>query len=125
MQTSGPKLKAARAEIEALLKRYDIAGVVVLHEPGFGEQFWFLHPAYSKLTGDFPVFRLRSKVSDYGGDRAAQKADLEATGNMARLLADMLGGVELNFINLADWVDERLGLEHVDKEFTPDKPKAH
>lgn len=42
-----PKLKEARAKIEAILKEADIAGVVVLHEVSHTEFFMVVDPSYS------------------------------------------------------------------------------
>lgn len=120
------KLKEARAEIEAILIRYDIAGHVVLHEPGFGEVFSHLTPSYSNVTGELPVVRLRSKAADYGGDKDAQRRDLEATANMMAILAELLGRAALSFIDLSNWVNKHTGAEHDEGTFTPDPdPDLH
>jgi hypothetical protein len=90
------KLIQARAEIEAILTKHDIAGHVILHNaPGESEIFLRLTPSYSKLreipAGSHGVtFRLVSDTADYGGDTVAQARDLAATANMVRSFADLL-----------------------------------
>lgn len=118
-EDSSARLKQARAEIEACLKRYDIAGHVVLHEPGFGEVFTYLTPTYSKISGTFPTIRFRSKASDYGGDKEAQRRDLEATANMTSIMAALIGQAALWFIDLDAVVNGKTGAEHSEGRFTP------
>lgn len=44
-----PKLRQAMEEIKAVLKKHDIAGVVVLHSPGYGEHYTKLSTSYSAI----------------------------------------------------------------------------
>jgi hypothetical protein len=64
------RLKIARVEIEAVLKKHDLSGVVVLHTPGMAEFFYDIQPSYSCVWLDeaVPMLRIKSKVADYGGD---------------------------------------------------------
>src|SRR4051812_48517964 len=95
------KLIAARAEIELILKKHDIAGWVVLHNaPGEMEVFSHLEPSYSILRpqivdGGMAV-RVLSKLSDYGGDTKRQQHDQAATANMVHGFAQMLGLTAMN-----------------------------
>lgn len=125
MDATQKKLKAARAEIEAMFKRHDIAGFVALHAPGWGEEFWNIWPSYSILIGDFPAIRIKSKAADYGGDTAKQRADQEHTAQMVHAIATALDGCALQFVELADILNGRLGAEHVDKGFLPDPSKMN
>lgn len=112
------KLLAVRAEIEALCKRYDIAGVCVLHTPGFVEVYSHLTPSYSKLQvlpqddGHDLAIRLRSQLADYNGDKAAQQRDLEATAGMVRSLGEALGLNGYYMLQLSKDVDEKVGAQH-------------
>ena len=125
-KTSSPKLKAVRAEIEALLKKHDVAGHVVLHTPGFGEVFAHLTPSYSKISGLLPTIRIRSKAEDYGGDREAQRRHLEATANMVSTMATLLGQAALAFIDLSTVINTKTGAVHTDGKFTQDPdPDLH
>ncbi len=110
------KLLAARAKIEDVLKEYDIAAHVLLHAPGFVEVFSRYDPSYSRLTvtevgGDLMV-RLRSKLVDYGGDKAAQKRDLEATAGMLASFAEVMRNETGAMVSLSEYVNRVLGAEH-------------
>jgi hypothetical protein len=119
------KLKTARAEIEAVLKRHDVAGFVTLHAPGWAEEFWNIWPSYSILIGDFPAIRIKSKAADYGGDTAKQRADQANTAQMIHSLAVAMGGCGMQFLELANDLNAKLGAEHVDKGFFPDPSKSN
>jgi hypothetical protein len=119
------KLKAARAEIEAVLKRHDIAGFVTLHAPGWGETFWNIWPSHSILAGDFPAIRIKSKLADHGGDSAKQRESQAQTAQMIHSIATSMGGCAMQFLDLADILNSKLGAEHVDKAFMPDPSKSN
>lgn len=124
MDPAQKKLKDARAEIEAVLKKHDIAGFITLHAPGWAEEFWNIWPSYSILTGDFPAIRIKSKAADYPSPEA-QRADQQNTAQMIHSLAQALGGCALQFMELAEVLNARLGAEHVDKGFHPDPSKLN
>lgn len=113
-----PKLIAARAEIEEIVRRHDIAAHVILHNaPDQSEVFMRLTPRYSRLQelgsereGTF--YRLRSKLADYGGDAAAQARDLAATANMVHSLAMHLGTCAMPMLQLADQVNHATAAIH-------------
>lgn len=81
--------------IRAILKEEDIAGYVVLHEPGHSEYFLGFDPSWSVVQlerdedGNVGI-RLRSKLEEYGGDKDRQKRDLEASLNMLHHLEHQL-----------------------------------
>lgn len=112
------KLIQARAEIEEILRRHDIAGYVVLHNaPDQSEVFMRLTPGYSRLVevaadAGGTMYRLRSKLADYGGDVEAQRRDLEATANMVHSLAMHLGTGAMPMLRLADQVNRSTGATH-------------
>lgn len=123
MSPEQKKLKDARAEIEAVLKRHDIAGFVTLHGPGWGEVFWNIWPSHSILVGDFPAIRIKSTLAEYGGDAKKQRDDQAQTAQMVHHLATSMGGCALQFLQLANLLNTKLGAEHVDKGFLPDPSK--
>lgn len=125
MDRTQKKLKKARAEIEAVLKRHNIAGFVSLHAPGWGEVFWNIWPSYSILTGDFPEIRIKSKAAEYGGDTAKQQSDQANTAQMIHELARSMAGCGLQFLELANVLNVKLGAEHTDGEFVPDPSKSN
>lgn len=109
------RLKVARLEIETLLKKHDLAGVVVLHTPGMAEFFYDIRPSYSCASIDEAAgaFRVRSRLqADYRGDAAAQAHDQAATANMMRALADNLQGAAGMFVAASLYADRALQAEH-------------
>jgi hypothetical protein len=123
MDAMQKKLKDARAEIEAVFKKHDIAGFVSLHAPGWNEVFWNIWPSYSNLVGDFPSIRLKSKLVDYAGDQAKQVADQQHTAQMAHVLGTSIGECAMQFLALADVLNAKLGAEHTKPVFHPDPSK--
>ena len=122
------QLTAARAEIEAILRKRDIGAHVILHCPGFTEVFMNLEPSYSRLrvvpdytNPDQMAFRLHSNLQEhYQGDRDAQKRDLEATANMTSSIAQCLAENALTFMPLAQMMDKQLGAEHTPLHRAPE-----
>lgn len=110
------RLKIARLEIEALLRKHDLAGVVVLHTPGMTEFFYDIHPSYScAWIDDFSQrLRLKSKLADYSGDAKSQLHDQAATANMMRGLAEDLSQAAGMFLDIAQITDKAFGSEHTD-----------
>lgn len=116
------RLKVARLEIEAALKKHDLAGVVVLHTPGMTEFCYDIRPSYSCAWIDEKagIARFKSKLADYGGDAAAQRHDQAATSNMLHGLAMELGQTSLMFLGIATHSDRAFqGISH-----TPGAPVA-
>lgn len=113
------KLLTARAEIEAVLKRHDIAAWFILHNaPGEIEVFAAFQPSYSVLHpvtdagGKLTQIRIRSKASDYAGDREKQLAHQAATANMVSGFATVMGGTALQLLELSMTIDAAFGAEH-------------
>lgn len=123
MNPGQKNLKAARAKIEKVLRDHDIAGYVSLHAPNAGEVFWQIWPSYSLLQGDVPEVRLKSKVSDRSAFGIAREQERRAqTAQMVHALAETLAGHAMVFLELATFVNDKLGAVHEDKGFTPDSP---
>jgi hypothetical protein len=117
MNHSDPNLLAARAEIEAILRKRNIAGFCSLHSPGMGEIFSILDPSWSKLIpvmqdGNLVGVRLRSKAADYGGDKERQARDLSATVGMVRGMAEALSLNGIDLLRVAEMFDAHTGAEH-------------
>lgn len=107
-----PKLKKAAEEIKEILKRYDIAGVVALHTPGFGEYIMDLSPSYSAVTPVLHGYRLRAVASDYNGDTVKRDQMITDTANMLNLLAEMLGLTFSNVDEMSIQVDKITEADH-------------
>lgn len=117
------RLKTARTEIEAVLAKHDLAGVVVLHTPGMTEFFYRINPSYSVCWIDDAAGALRIKSKrdrDHGGNVNLQLHDQAATANMTASLAGELGRTALMFIEVDRIVSEKLRAEHTGPTFVPD-----
>lgn len=116
------RLKIARAEIEAILKKHDLGGVVVLHTPGMAEFFYDMSPSYSCawIDQDLGAVRIKSKLADYGGDAEAQRLDQAATAQLVHALAMECGRASLMFLDASSVIDEACGAEHTPATHVPD-----
>jgi hypothetical protein len=112
------KLIEARALIEAIIKRLDIAAYVVLHNaPGHVEIFHSFTPSYSNLTevtehGE-AMYRLRSTKADYGGDVDAKHRDLEATVCMVSAMGEAFMNAAMSTVGLSAALDKVTGAKHM------------
>jgi hypothetical protein len=117
------RLKLARTEIEAVLRKYDVAGVAVLHTPGMAEWFYDMRPSYSCAWVDesAQILRMKSKLTDYGGDREAQLREQAQTANMVASFAGELSRAASMFADIQRVVDSAARVaEHTGPVFTPD-----
>ena len=97
------RLKRARAEIEAVMQKHDLAGVCILHTPGMTEWFYQLNPSYSRLFIDEAAMmaRVRSRLfEDHGGDRAAH-----LPGKACPFWEEISLGLKLQAVFIADQDD--------------------
>lgn len=118
MLNGNEKLLAARAEIEAVCKKHDIAAHVVLHTPGFFENFGYYTPSYSVLvpgydnSGFMTTLRVRSHTTDYGGDAAKQRKDLTDTANFLSGAGVMLAQDAISLLEVSKAVDGLINATH-------------
>lgn len=115
-----PKLKKAMSEIKAILQKHDVAGVVVIHAPGYGEELIYLTPSYSCATlhanGEL---RFKAKAADFGGDTQKRNQKIKDTANMMAILSERVGINALNLINASEMLDGAAGADHDKGTFTP------
>lgn len=116
-----PKLKKAMAEIKAILERYDIGSVVVLHDVGFSEYHIKINPTYSVVKFDrfgqtLEIVPLASK-GDFNKGIKAYREKLLATSNMLNVLATVGGSVALNVLEASKQFDKLVGAEHFPGEY--------
>lgn len=117
------RLKIARLEIEAVLAKHDIAGVVLLHTPGMSEFFYNIRPSYSVCWLDEATGELRIKSMldrDHGGNAAEQQHDQAATANMTETIFDGLWQAARMFGEANRIVRTALRAEHGTPVFVPD-----
>jgi hypothetical protein len=121
------RLKIARTEIEAVLKKHDLGGAVVLHTPGMSEFFYDVRPSYSCAWIDesVPMVRVKSKLEDYGGDRQVQRHDQAATANLFQGLADNMLRAGQMFSSVSRIVDRAVDvIEHSPGKLIADPMEA-
>lgn len=90
------------AEINEILKKYDIAGVITLHTPGHSEYLLKLDPSYSCATLTSDGIRLKATEAMYGKKKRDQM--LDDTANMVVCLAESTGRLAMNLIDLEDLI---------------------
>jgi hypothetical protein len=108
------KLKVARLEIEAVLKKHDLGGLVVLHTPGMSEFFYEVNPSWSCLTIDEAVGHVRvlSKLENFGGDKRRQGESQAATAELAFALAEQCTEAARMFSQVSVFVTKVLRATH-------------
>lgn len=108
-----PKLKNAMAAITAILTEYDIAGLIVLHTPGFCEYGLHISPSYSCAKFDGNELRVRAKLKeDFQGNKKAWTLAVTNTSNMLQVMADISAPIALQLFRMADIVNKRTNAEH-------------
>jgi hypothetical protein len=111
-----PKLQAIAADIEALLVKHDVAGVVLLNSPTHGEYRYCLSPSWScaslKANGEF---RVRCKLADYP-DQAAQKAALGQTVGMLCSLHTLALKTKDDMDKVLRMLATHVHFSHIDRE---------
>lgn len=113
-----PKLKKAMQEIEAIIAKYDIAAVVVLHEPNYVEYLSRIDPSYSCASYIEDGIRVRAKTADFDGNVEIRNQKLKDTANMLHNLAKGTATVSLPLIDTSEAVDKLLGSEHYGGDHT-------
>ena len=95
-----PKLKKAAEEIKAILTKYDIAGVVLLHTPGHSEYLLLLDPSYSCANMNEKTGEVRLKATEALHGKKKRDQMLEDTTNMIVCLSDVTAMQAMNLIEL-------------------------
>lgn len=123
-----PKLKEAAEEIKAILKKHDIAAVVLLHTPGFGEFINHFTPSYScvKLVNDGKALEIKASAAEYP-DKEEKHRVIGDTYNMLTILCEMGAHQVEQLFALHDTMTQAMGgnveIEHGDTTITPHKPE--
>lgn len=115
-----PKLKKVVKEIEEILKREDVAGLVVVHTPGFSEYMIKLDPGYSCCKIEGNRIKIRAKEEELG--KAKRDQMLSDTANMLYLITQTAGTVIYPFFDISESLDKKLQAEHIDQSKPDDLP---
>lgn len=102
------------SEIKDILKKNDLAGVVVLHtEGGFSEFLAEVQPSYSVAT-ILPNNRLhfKAKLEDFDGNERFMHHKLRETSGMLKHLSDVSHHLASQLTNASDVFDSLVDAEH-------------
>jgi hypothetical protein len=103
-----PKLKIAAEEILAILKKHDIAAVVVLHTPGFSEYIFKIDPTYSCANVTNNRLQIKMKLEHYQNDRKLRDQFVSDTVNMVTHLMDITGMMAAQLVNASKAIEEQV-----------------
>lgn len=100
------------AEVKAVLDKYDVAGVAVLHAPGHSEYLLKVDPSYScaKIQGQ----ELRFKTKGLNLSKSAKRKMISDTANMMHGLSNTTGHLSLNLMSGSDKLNRIVGASHND-----------
>lgn len=101
-----PILKTAVAEIDAILKKHDIAGVVVLTSKSHVEYLMGIDPTWSccrcEITPKGKALRFKAKAADYPSNMDRNIAVSDTLG--------MLVGLSDVTRNVLEWMDQTVAM---------------
>lgn len=117
--TYSDKLKLAMAEIKEVLTRHDLAAYVVLYEGHCSEYLLRIDPSWSVARLEDGGIRFRSKLTEFGGDKQAQKHATELTVGMFKHFDDLLMQHLYTFQQILTMLSETLQIEHTNATHTP------
>lgn len=106
-----PKLKKAAEEIKEIMAKYDIAGMVVLHTPGFSEFVLNITPTYSCAWIQGERFRFKAKKAEFGSPEE-WKQKISDTANMLHHLSTQGGQLAMNLVHASETVDKAVNAEY-------------
>jgi hypothetical protein len=110
------KLIRAMTAIKAIVAENGMAASITLALPSQFELALIVDAPWSCIRiesdGDGEFMRLRSKLDEYGGDVARQKAHLEATLGMAAAFGEMLATHAMALLDVHKQAGKVLDVEH-------------
>ncbi|WP_293916570.1 MULTISPECIES: hypothetical protein [unclassified Sphingobacterium] len=106
-----PKLKKAMQEIRDILSREDIAGFVVIHEPGFSEYLLKIDPTYSTAKIRDGKIELKAKLEHFENsiERNRKVAD---TINMFHCINRCMGQTMIPLLDLEEDLNKKFNPNH-------------
>lgn len=117
-EPSDPTLKLAMAEIVAVLKKHDIAGIAVLQSKTHGEWLNEITASWTctqmETDGTNEVLRVRAKVADYPS-KEAQQETVRLTVSMLCGFRDGAGRIKDNMESLLALLSGQMEIEHISR----------
>lgn len=113
--TNSEKLSIAALEIKAIIDKWDLAAVVVLHAPGYHEYIIKLDPTYSCAT--IEDGRIKMELSSTGPDQNKKLVIAKHTSNMLMHLSKRTGEIAMNLLDASMMLDKKFGAEHGNFEY--------
>lgn len=110
-----PKLRSAMAEIKEIIKKHDIGAIVVLHTPGFGEDYIKIDPSYScakVITNAKGENGVNITTKDLLKEQKQQV--LTDTVNMFGIMCDLVGEKAMFVIDMMEELEKKLDIDHGD-----------
>lgn len=105
-----PKLKVAMEEIKSILKKNDVAGLVVLHTPGFSEYLLNIDPSYSiAWIENGKGLRVKTNPQD---PPEIKKQKVTDTANMFEHLSRVGGMQVMHLIDMNMLLQTKLDVKH-------------
>lgn len=97
-----PKLKKAMQEMQEILKKYNIAGTICLHSPGFREYITHINPSWSCLWWDMDgkAIRMKATKDQFYGDAQLRNTIINNSMNMIQHFTEYAGSLFLMMDNL-------------------------
>jgi hypothetical protein len=110
-----PKLKTAADEIKAIMRRHDIAGIVMLASPTHLEYLLTIDPSWSccwmEEHAEGKLLRIKAKRADYP-DLETQKKVLAESIGMLMGFIDCCNNTTRNLENVVGRISESIGITH-------------
>lgn len=114
-----PKLVNAAEEIKAILKKFDIAGNIVLASQSHTEYVRFVSPSWSCAKLEYvngqTQLRIRSKLVEFPS-KAAQKKCLEDSVGMVMAFANQGQKDADSYLSLAMAIGQKMGIAHWERD---------
>lgn len=99
-------------EIKDILSREDIAGVVILHEPGAVEYLVKIDPTYSCAKLKDGKLLMKTKADEFGGDKSKRNKVIADTANMLHMTAGAIGPIAIGLLDSSKFIDNMVEARH-------------
>ena len=107
-----PKLKNAMEEIKQILNKHDIAGLIVLHEPGYGEHYIKINPSYSALEFKNREGIIMKGRQRYNSNKIKHNKAIENSLSLLKVLCELAGKTIIPLIEVSQKMDEYYNATH-------------